>query len=44
VESLELGLNGIFWGLNGIDFWDFFGFFWKILKLIFVNPAYLIEP
>jgi hypothetical protein len=22
-EWLELGLNGIFLGLNGIDFWDF---------------------
>jgi hypothetical protein len=21
--TLELGLNGIFLGLNGIDFWDF---------------------
>ncbi|MEN9612899.1 MAG: hypothetical protein RLZZ628_3713, partial [Bacteroidota bacterium] len=26
---LELGLNGIFLGLNGIDFWDFLGF-WEV--------------
>jgi hypothetical protein len=32
---LELGLNGIFFGLNGIDFWDFKEAFLEILK---INP------
>jgi hypothetical protein len=26
-DTFEFGLNGIFLGLNGIDFWDFLGFF-----------------
>jgi hypothetical protein len=27
VDTLEFGLNGIFLGLNGIDFLGFLGFF-----------------
>jgi hypothetical protein len=35
---VELGLNGIFLGLNGIDFFGFLGFIRKIQK----NQSHLI--
>jgi hypothetical protein len=37
--ALELGLNGIFLGLNGIDFLGFFGF---LIQKIPKNQSHLI--